>query len=37
MGPLAVVLIDAFSVVILNLVLPVSSFDYDTSLNSNHC
>ena len=31
---MAVLLIDAFSVVILNFALPVSSFDYDTSCNS---
>ena len=29
-----ILLIDAFSVVILNLALPFSSFDYDTSWNS---
>ena len=31
---MAVLLIDALSVVILNLALPGSSFDYDTSWNS---
>ena len=31
---MAVLLINAFSVVILNLALPGSSFDYDTSWNS---
>ena len=31
---MAVLLIDAFSVVILNLLHPGSSFDYDTSWNS---
>ena len=31
---MAVLLIDAFSVVILNLALPGISFDYDTSWNS---
>ena len=34
---MAVLLIDAFSVVILNLALPGSSFDYDTSWNSFDC
>ena len=34
---MAVLLIDAFSVVILNLAIPGSSFDYDTSWNSFDC
>ena len=34
---MAVFLSDAFSVVILNLALPGSSFDYDTSWNSFYC
>ena len=34
---MAVLLIDAFSVVILNLALPGISFDYDTSWNSFDC
>ena len=34
---MAVLLIDAFSVVILNLTLPGSSFNYDTSGNSFDC
>ena len=34
---MAVLLINAFSVVILNLALPGSSFDYDTSWNSFDC
>ena len=34
---MAVLLIDAFSFVILNLVLPDSSFDDDTSWNSFDC
>ena len=34
---MAVLLIDAFSVVILNLALPCSRFDYDTSWNSFYC
>ena len=34
---MAVLLIDAFSIVILNLALPDSSFYYDTSWNSFDC
>ena len=34
---MADILIDAFSVVILNLALTGSSFDYDTSWNSFDC
>ena len=34
---MAVLLINAFSVVILNLALPGSCFDYDTSWNSFDC
>ena len=37
MAMMAVLLIDAFSVVILNLALPGSSFYFDTSWNSFDC